>query len=124
MLLRADGVYAYQLAVVVDDAAQGVTDVVRGSDLLDSTARQIHLQQLLALPTPRYLHHPVAVTPSGEKLSKQTHAPQAGPRDIRSALQFLGMTPPENFSSKGILGWAVKAWDSSRIPCRRTIAIS
>ena len=124
VLLRADGVYAYQLAVVVDDAAQGVTDVVRGSDLLDSTTRQIHLQQLLGLPTPRYLHHPVAVTPSGEKLSKQTHAPQAGPGDIRSALRFLGMTPAENLSLKEMLAWAVGAWDSSRIPRRRTTPIS
>ena len=124
VLLRADGVVAYQLAVVTDDAAQGVTDVVRGSDLLDSTARQIHLQRLLGLPTPRYLHLPVAVTPRGEKLSKQTHAPEAGPADMRSALQFLGMTPPENFSSKELLRWAVKSWNANRIPRRRAIPIS
>ena len=124
VLLRADGVYAYQLAVVVDDAAQDVTDVVRGADLLDSTARQIHLQRLLKLPTPRYLHVPVAVTPSGEKLSKQTRARDASPGDIGRALQFLGMTVPEDLSPKEMPGWAVKAWDSNRVPRRRTIPIS
>lgn len=71
---RADGFWAYQLAVVVDDGAQGVTDVVRGADLLDSTPRQIFLQQLLGLPQPRYLHVPVVLSAAGEKLSKQTGA--------------------------------------------------
>lgn len=74
VLKRADGFWSYQLAVVVDDAEQGVTDVVRGADLLDSTPRQIYLQQLLGLPTPRYLHVPVVTTTAGEKLSKQTGA--------------------------------------------------
>ena len=74
VLLRADGQFAYQLAVVVDDALQGVTDVVRGADLLGSTARQIHLQRLLGIPTPRYLHVPVALSAAGGKLSKQTGA--------------------------------------------------
>lgn len=124
VLARKDAPTSYHLAVTVDDAAQGVTDVVRGSDLLDSTARQIHLQRLLGLPTPRYLHLPVAITPRGEKLSKQTHAPEAGPADIRSALQFLGMTPPENFSSKELLRWAVKSWNANRIPRQRAIPIS
>ena len=85
VLLRADGVYAYQLAVVVDDADQGVTDVVRGADLLDSTARQIHLQRLLGARTPRYLHVPVATNAAGEKLSKQTGARAARPAGSRSA---------------------------------------
>jgi len=71
---RADGLWAYQLAVVVDDAAQGITDVVRGADLLDNTPRQIWLQRALALPTPRYLHVPVVTNARGEKLSKQTGA--------------------------------------------------
>lgn len=74
ILKRADGFWAYQLAVVVDDAAQGVTDVVRGADLLDSSARQIYLQELLGYPTPRYLHVPVVTNQAGEKLSKQTGA--------------------------------------------------
>lgn len=74
VLLRADGFWAYQLAVVVDDAAQGITDVVRGEDLLDNTARQILLQRALGLPTPRYLHLPLVLAENGEKLSKQNGA--------------------------------------------------
>lgn len=74
VLKRADGFWAYQLAVVIDDAEQGVTDVVRGADLLGSTARQIYLQRLLQLPTPRYMHVPVVTNAAGEKLSKQTGA--------------------------------------------------
>lgn len=74
VLKRADGFWAYQLAVVVDDALQGITDIVRGADLLDSSARQIYLQQLLGYPTPRYLHVPVVTNALGEKLSKQTGA--------------------------------------------------
>ncbi|WMW79809.1 tRNA glutamyl-Q(34) synthetase GluQRS [Undibacterium cyanobacteriorum] len=74
VLKRADGFWAYQLTVVIDDAAQGITDIVRGEDLLDSTARQLFLQDLLSLPHPRYLHVPVVVNEVGEKLSKQTGA--------------------------------------------------
>ena len=119
VLKRADGLYAYQLAVVVDDAAQAVTDVVRGADLLDSTARQIHLQRLLGAPTPRYLHLPVAVNAAGEKLSKQTGAPAAEPEDLRVALSFLGMNPPDTACAE-LLGWAIRNWDPSFIPARRT----
>ena len=89
VLKRADGFWAYQLAVVVDDAEQGVTDVVRGADLLDSTPRQIYLQRLLGLPTPRYLHVPVIRNAAGEKLSKQTGAVAVAPGDETAAVQVL-----------------------------------
>jgi len=123
VLRRADGIFAYQLAVVVDDAAQGITDVVRGADLLDSTARQIALQRLLGNATPRYLHAPVATNAAGEKLSKQTHAPDAAPRDLAAALRFLGMDAPEKAVPEELPAWAVRNWDAARIPCKRAIAV-
>jgi glutamyl-Q tRNA(Asp) synthetase len=89
VLKRADGFWAYQLAVVVDDAEQGVTDVVRGADLLDSTPRQIYLQRLLGVPTPRYLHVPVVRNADGEKLSKQTGAVAIAPAGADEALAVL-----------------------------------
>ena len=115
ILHRADGQYAYQLAVVVDDAEQGVTDVVRGADLLDSTARQIWLQRLLGYAQPRYLHVPAAVNAAGEKLSKQTGAtPVAGRKDaLRAALAFLGQ------QETGDLAEAVRNWDPALIAARR-----
>jgi glutamyl-Q tRNA(Asp) synthetase len=116
VLLRADSAFAYQLAVVVDDAAQGVTDVVRGADLLDSTARQIHLQRLLGVATPRYLHVPVATNAAGEKLSKQTRAADAGPDDIPAALEFLGMIAPPDLVRDEMLGWAANHWEPALIP--------
>jgi glutamyl-Q tRNA(Asp) synthetase len=120
VLYRADGQFAYQLAVVVDDAEQGVTDVVRGADLLDSTARQIYLQRLLQYPTPRYLHVPVAVNRAGEKLSKQTGAPAVDasePRPVlQEALRFLGQPPSDSLHE------AVRSWDPSRIPASRALA--
>ena len=116
VLHRADGLYTYQLAVVVDDAAQGVTDVVRGADLLDSTPRQIHLQQLLGLPTPRYLHVPAVVNAKGEKLSKQTGAKAIAPTwaSVRQALDFLGQP------RSGSLAEAVRNWDPALVPAVRT----
>jgi glutamyl-Q tRNA(Asp) synthetase len=120
VLLRADGQYAYQLAVVVDDAAQGVTDVVRGADLIDSTPRQLWLQQLLGYPAPRYLHVPAAVNAAGEKLSKQTGAPAVDSshpgKALRRALAFLGQPPSEDLAS------AVKAWTPGAVPSRRALA--
>jgi len=118
VLFRADGLFAYQLAVVVDDGEQQVSDVVRGADLLDSTARQIYLQRLLRLPTPRYLHVPVVLTPSGEKASKQTGAPAIEPSfpAIHSALRFLGQPEAET------LDQAVRQWDPTLIPRRRAVA--
>ena len=86
MLKRADGCFAYQLAVVVDDAAQGITHVVRGEDLADNTARQILLQRALGLPTPRYLHTPLVLGANGEKLSKQNGAQALDTRDPLAAL--------------------------------------
>jgi glutamyl-Q tRNA(Asp) synthetase len=127
VLYRADGVYAYQLAVVVDDAAQAITDVVRGADLLDSTPRQIHLQRLLGLPTPYYAHVPVAVNKRGEKLSKQTLAPpldvrKAGP-ELWRALSFLGQAPPAPLASAALeelWRWALRTWRIGRVPRTRT----
>lgn len=95
VLRRADGLWAYQLAVVVDDAAQGVTDVVRGADLADNTARQILLQRALGLPTPRYLHAPLVRAANGDKLSKQSGAAEvdlADPaRALAGAARHLGL---------------------------------
>lgn len=112
VVLRADGLFAYQLAVVVDDAAQNVTDVVRGADLLDSTPRQIWLQRLLGYPEPRYLHVPVVTNAAGEKLSKQTLAPALAEGreedDLRAALRFLGQ--PEAPPEVDVLQWAVQKW--------------
>jgi glutamyl-Q tRNA(Asp) synthetase len=114
IVLRSDGIFAYQLAVVVDDAAQGITDVVRGADLLDSRPRQVYLQRLLGLPQPRYLHVPVALNEAGDKLSKQNHAPpldRGNPvRELREALRFLGQgdvdsTRPEEIMGEGIRNW-------------------
>ena len=109
---RADGIFAYHLAVVVDDAEQGITDVVRGADLLDSTARQIWLQRLLGYGMPRYLHLPIARNAAGEKLSKQTHAPaiarHGDGEQLAEALQFLGHPVPEELRGiDEIWKWAI-----------------
>jgi glutamyl-Q tRNA(Asp) synthetase len=123
VLRRRDGLYSYQLAVVVDDADQGITDVVRGADLMDSTGRQIFLQRFLNIATPAYLHLPLVVDPSGQKLSKQSGAQAV---DIRranhvlcDALQYLGQeTSPElrGASAGEILEFATSRWDRRQIP--------
>ncbi len=125
---RADGPFAYQLAVVVDDFEQSITDVVRGADLLASTPRQILLQRLLSLPTPRYMHLPVAVNQYGEKLSKQTRAAPLtvteAPARLWQALRFLGQEPPADLATgkiADIWGWALVNWRTERIPTRRSI---
>ncbi|MCV2364044.1 tRNA glutamyl-Q(34) synthetase GluQRS [Paucibacter sp. DJ1R-11] len=115
VLRRADGLWAYQLAVVVDDAEQGISDVVRGEDLADNTPRQIRLQQLLALPTPRYLHTPLVLGANGEKLSKQNGAAALQLDDpvlaLRSAATSLGLPPDLPGTSSGEwLASAVQAW--------------
>lgn len=125
VVLRADGLFAYQLAVVVDDADAGVTDVVRGADLLASTPRQIHLQHLLGLPRPRYAHVPVAVNAAGEKLSKQTlaravsHWPPS--RALHAALAFLGQEPPTELADAPLAtlhDWGIAHWRLDAVPHR------
>ncbi len=105
VLRRADGLWAYQLAVVVDDAAQGITHVVRGQDLADNTARQVVLQNALGLPTPHYLHTPLVLGTNGEKLSKQNgamaldlHNPHAALNALNTAAQVLGLSPTTEHS--------------------------
>jgi glutamyl-Q tRNA(Asp) synthetase len=120
---RADGLFAYQLAVVVDDAEQGMTEIVRGADLLGSTSRQIYLQRLLGVPTPGYAHLPVVVNARGEKLSKQT---QAAPviRDAASAalwqaLMALGQAPEPGLRTAApgeLRDWALAHWSLARVP--------
>jgi glutamyl-Q tRNA(Asp) synthetase len=119
VLKRADGYWAYQLAVVVDDAEQGVTDIVRGADLIDSTARQIYLQRLLGLPTPRYLHVPVLRNTQGEKLSKQTGALAVLPGDeaaavkaLLDAARFLGLPIERQTALAGFWTAAIPAWSA------------
>jgi glutamyl-Q tRNA(Asp) synthetase len=126
VIRRRDQLFAYQLAVVVDDADQGVTDVVRGADLIDSTPRQIHLQRALALPTPCYLHIPVVTNEAGQKLSKQTLAPDATVADtgtiLRAALSHLGQDVSglaTTSSAPEILAVAIDRWTPDRIPARR-----
>jgi len=124
VLRRADGFHAYQLAVVVDDAEQGITEVVRGADLLTSTPRQIHLQRLLGFATPDYLHLPAALNAQGEKLSKQTQAAPLACTDpvpvLWQALAFLGQRPPPEWRSATRASdfWAAAAarWSEEAIP--------
>ncbi len=119
---RADGLTAYQLAVVVDDADQGITHVVRGADLLLSTPRQIHLQRLLNLPEPAYAHLPLVLDREGKKLSKQSRSrpvdPAAPLSALESALRFLGQPLPEQPMTElnELWRWALERWDMDRVP--------
>ena len=126
IVLRADGYFAYQLAVVADDAEQGISHVVRGADLIDSTPRQICLQRHLGLGQPAYLHLPAAVNAAGEKLSKQTRAkpiddsrPQTA---LTTVLTFLGQQPPADLPDAGLdelWRWAITNWKRGSLPrCR------
>lgn len=121
IIRRADDLVAYQLAVVVDDAAAGITDVVRGADLLDSTGRQILLQQALGLSRPRYLHLPVVVDAHGRKLSKSQAADPVAALPVAAALRLaldaLGHRPPAACRRLDALWrWAFEHWDPQRIP--------
>jgi glutamyl-Q tRNA(Asp) synthetase len=128
---RADGLFAYQLAVVVDDASQGITHIVRGADLLASTPRQIYLQRLLGFSTPAYMHLPVAVNEAGEKLSKQTlAAPVDTSRPVDTLLRvlaFLQQRPPVGLAGqdvKAVLDWATANWDAAKLREIRTLPAS
>lgn len=119
---RADGLFAYQLAVVVDDAWQGVTEVVRGADLLDSTGRQRYLQECLGLPHPETLHLPIVLDDSGRKLGKRFGADPIERLPtlaaLGAALTFLGHRPPDHGSLGERWDWALAHWDPDRIPPR------
>jgi glutamyl-Q tRNA(Asp) synthetase len=130
VIRRADGPFAYQLAVVVDDGASGITQVVRGADLLSSTPRQIYLQRLLGFPTPTYAHLPLVSAPSGGKLSKRDSAVSLaagrdlafdGGRLVYAALSFLGQSPPLELTAappNQLLAWGVTHFDPLRVPRR------
>ncbi|MDP2153003.1 MAG: tRNA glutamyl-Q(34) synthetase GluQRS [Methylotenera sp.] len=130
ILKRADDLYAYQLAVIADDAAQKITHVVRGADLLDSTPRQIYIQQQLNYATPQYAHVPIASNHSGEKLSKQTLAKPIelamASQQLYDALCFLGQNPPiaiKDASINEIWRWCDSNWHLSNIPKIRHISV-
>ncbi|GFE58952.1 tRNA glutamyl-Q(34) synthetase GluQRS [Geobacter sp. AOG1] len=127
VIQRADGPFAYHLAVVVDDAESGINQVVRGADLLSSTPRQIYLQKLLGFPKPVYGHLPLVVNPDGTKLSKRENAVSLTDRDLAregwtllfAALRFLGQSPPPDLNGAPcpeILAWGVDSFDPARIP--------
>jgi glutamyl-Q tRNA(Asp) synthetase len=125
---RADRLVAYQLAVVIDDAEQGITHVVRGADLLDSTPRQVHLQQLLGYARPEYAHLPVATNLAGEKLSKQTRARHIDTDNpvatLREALEFLQQPLPDEAQQASLdelWQWAIEHWTPASIPGRRSL---
>ena len=131
IIKRKDQLFAYHLAVVIDDAGLGVTDIIRGADLLTSTPHHLHLQQVLGLPTPHYVHLPMAVNKTGVKLSKQSHAApinidNAVP-ELRAALTFLNQSlPPEHAhcNKYELLGWAIKHWNLENIPAVKKITVN
>lgn len=123
ILKRSDGLYAYPLAVVVDDAEQGISEVVRGADLLDQTPAQRQLQSYLAYPAPYYLHLPLALAADGRKLSKQNGAPSLSPTAVvptlLRVLQFLGQNPIDELQDARIeelWAWAIAHWDINKLP--------
>jgi glutamyl-Q tRNA(Asp) synthetase len=125
ILRRRDGIFAYLLAVVIDDAEQGVTHVVRGADLLDDTPRQIHLQRVLGLPTPSYAHVPVLCEPDGTKLAKSRRSipvsADGAAANIVQVFELLGLEPPEALKVAPIgeiWRWGIARWELSRVPVR------
>ncbi|EGM79452.1 glutamyl-queuosine tRNA(Asp) synthetase [Rheinheimera sp. A13L] len=123
ILKRRDGLFAYQLVVVVDDMDQGITEVVRGADLIDLTTRQQALFQLLGAATPAYMHLPLAVVEPGFKLSKQNHAPTVEfwpvSETLAAVLRFLGHPPPKELQgadARELLAWACSHWQISQVP--------
>lgn len=127
---RRDGLFSYHLAVTVDDAAQGITHIVRGFDLLESTPRQIYIQQLMGFSTPEYAHLPIAVNREGDKLSKQTFAPALNstdaPANIIQALEFLGQQPPAELKQANlntVWQWALANWSLAQVPCEEKITL-
>jgi glutamyl-Q tRNA(Asp) synthetase len=130
VVFRRDGVPAYQLAVVVDDAAQGITDVVRGADLVDSTPWQIRIAEALGLRVPRYAHVPLVVEPDGSKLSKSRQSLPISGLDpgstLLQSLRLLRQQPPaqlEGAPPAAILDWAIRHWDVTRLAGLRTVAL-
>ena len=129
---RRDGIFAYQLAVVVDDALQGITDVVRGADLLESTGWQVALQRALRLPTPRYAHLPLLLERTGEKLSKsrRSAAVDAGGgagSELLGVLRLLGLSPPEELAGAtpaALLDWAASVWGERPLPLARELILA
>ena len=128
VIWRADGLPAYQLAVVVDDAWQGVTEIVRGCDLLGSTARQVYVTNCLGLDKPRYAHHPVAATAGQHKLSKRLGSDpidnSSRTQTLELALQFLGQAPPTGLPLNELWNWAIVHWNIERVPRKKRIEIA
>ncbi len=131
ILKRRDQIFAYLLAVVVDDDAQGITHVVRGADLLDNTPRQIYVQRCLGFDSPRYAHVPVLTEPGGRKLAKSrrsVRADIAAPLpQLLSVLSLLGMAPPAELHSAGIAEtwrWAIAHWDQKKVPKRLNLQLT
>jgi glutamyl-Q tRNA(Asp) synthetase len=127
---RRDGVHAYHLAVVVDDAAQGITEILRGADLLEVTPEHLYLQEMLGFPHPAYLHVPVLVDAAGRKLSKQNGAAAVATEEpgriVFRLLEVLGQSPPaelQNAPPAELLAWAVPHWDIQAVPRVRIITI-
>jgi len=130
VIRRGDGLFAYQLAVVVDDAIQNITEIVRGADLLDSTPRQIYLQQQLNYRTPEYCHLPLAVDATGNKISKSAGAAKVDvthkEKLLVKTLAFLGQKPPRDLSLSNIddiWAWAIKHWQVEQIPPQQKVLI-
>ncbi|HCP56344.1 MAG: tRNA glutamyl-Q(34) synthetase GluQRS [Pseudomonadaceae bacterium] len=128
VIQRRDALYAYQLAVVLDDAWQGITDIVRGADLLDSTPRQLYLQELLGFSQPRYLHVPLIVQPDGNKLGKSYRSPplqaEQASAFLAKALRTLGQEMPRELNNappKELLNWATAHWDADKIQRTATL---